>query len=82
MFIFRKTLWDVPPQGYEDITPVKYKALRGMSVIISNPSLAWKRTVLFAALLASVFNDSLSNGGLQDGFMSKSLPEVLKEKQP
>eukprot|EP00112_Aurelia_sp_Birch-Aquarium-sp1_P000576 Seg1055.4 transcript_id=Seg1055.4/GoldUCD/mRNA.D3Y31 product="Splicing factor U2AF 65 kDa subunit" protein_id=Seg1055.4/GoldUCD/D3Y31 len=29
----RKTLWDVPPQGYEDITPVKYKALRAAGQI-------------------------------------------------
>lgn len=29
----RKTLWDVPPPGYEDITPVKYKALRGMKML-------------------------------------------------
>ena len=28
--VLRKTLWDVPPPGYEDITPVKYKALRGI----------------------------------------------------
>ncbi|XP_065065497.1 splicing factor U2AF 50 kDa subunit-like [Rhopilema esculentum] len=29
----RKTMWDVPPPGYEDITPVKYKALRAAGQI-------------------------------------------------
>lgn len=24
----RKTLWDIPPKGYEDVTPVQFKAMR------------------------------------------------------
>ncbi|XP_065659280.1 splicing factor U2AF 65 kDa subunit isoform X4 [Hydra vulgaris] len=34
----RNTLWDVPPKGYEDITPVQFKALRAAGKVeVANP---------------------------------------------